>query len=595
MQVVFFETEKFRNSLNAIRPFSQAEFDCHPSSDNIDSVQIVVDGNTQKTRLAYKGLYFQISTTMPCRSSQGTLNVYADIDELLLHVEDIETEEFMISAGGLDDKKEGAVKLNIYNENGEDLIGKVDAQYAEKGFYYCDTYAKSQYVSLPPRLVAKTLRQFESFTNDNLLHREQAFVWFNLGTDDTAAIAYTDHAIKRQIIKLCIDEPKTFGFLGYIGRSLASLIDKCAKLSITDTSKFFSVICDGYFIEMLAPQDRHLNYINVLARFKPTLEFQVAKKDLLDFVAKAAKTEHWFPYICLHSKGDYTRLHCIDAQGNISMRHFIVNDGFADDITLCISTFLLESCLKNIQTPKVLFQFNGAENSLVGIAGSTEPYKPGCAQLVAQKLLKEDELEIMQYNDLMLDKEIADFDESRNSDKGMEIIKVGDVFSRHPIPLDGKDHVIPVITDYGIDVVLCFSKPSLKERRAFGDEPIELFLLETKTIPFILLRFGNHFTQQFALNVAGMNPYYQSLWLNDPDRNLLRLFLVNSDNAVLVAMRIATLQLMSDIKAVCKKQLDLSRETVNTYIAQSESYLSISEMLDMAQKSEIIERPEINL
>lgn len=594
MQVIVFETEEFRDSLKAIRPFSHAEFDCYPDSDNTDSVQILVDGNTQKARMTYKGLYFQISTALPCRSSQGKLNIFADIEDLLLYVEDIETEEFIISAGGLEDKKDGDLKLNIYNEDGEELIGKVDAHYAEKEFYFCDTYAKSRYVSLPPRLVAKTLRQFESFTNDNLLHREQAFVWFNFGTDDTAAIAYTDHAIKRQILKFRIDEPKTFGFLGYIGHSLASLIDKCSKVSITDTSKFYSVMCDGYFIEMLAPKDRHLNYINVLARFKPTLQFQVAKKELLEFVTQAIKSEHWFTYTCLHSKGDYTRLHCINERGNVSMRRFIVNDGYAEDTTICISTHMLAACLRNIKSPKVCFQFNSISGA-VNISDSNEPYQPRCAQIVMQKLLTDGEQEIMRYNDSMLDKEIDSFDESRDSDNGMEIIKVGEVFSRHVIPLDGNDHVIPVITDYGIDVVMCFSNPSLKERKAFSDKPIELFLVETRTIPFILLKFGELFTQQFALNVAGMDPYYQSLWLSDPDRCMLRLFLVNSDNAVLVAMRFASLKLMDDIKSVCKKQLQLDRETVNSYIAQTESYLSITEMIDMAQKSEIIGRPEINL
>ena len=595
MQVIVFDTEKFRNSLNAIRPFSHAEFDCHPDSDNIDSVQIIVDGSTKKARMAYRGFYFQISAALPCRSSQGTLNIFADIDDLLLYVEDIETEEFMVSAGGLEDKKEGYVKLNIYNEDGEELIGKVNAHYAEKDFYFCDSYSYSGFFSLPPKFVAAALREFAPFTNEDVLHRDQSLVWINVGEDETDVVAYTSHALKRQFFKSRCDELRTFGFLGYIGEPLADLIEHSTKVRAIDTTSFYSVACDDYFVEMLVPKEQPRDYINLLARFRPSLEFQVAKKDLLDFVTQAINSKHWFTYTCLHSKGDYTRLHCIDAHGNVSMRRFIVNDGYADDTILCISTFMLEACLKNIKTPKVRFQFNGTENSLVSIAGSNEPYKPDCAQLVAQKLLKDDEREIMQYNDSVLDKEIADFDESRNSDKGMEVIKVGDVFSRHPIPFDGQDHVIPVITDYGIDVVICFSNPSLKERQAFSDKPIELYLVETQTIPFILLKFGELFIQQFALNVAGMDSYYQSLWLNDPDRNMLRLFLVNSDNAVLVAMRLVTLQLMSDIKTICKKQLQLNYETVNTYIAQTESYLSIGEMLDMAQKTEVLERPKINL
>ena len=595
MQVIVFETEKLRNALNAVRPFSHAEVDCHPSTENIDAVQIEVDGSSQKARLSYRGMYFQWSTSLLCRASQGDLNIYADIDDLLLYVDDIETEEFMIMAGGLETKHEGDVKLNIYDEDGKQLLGKVDAHYADKPFYFCDTYAKSRFFRLPSSPIANTLREFEPFTNEDVLHRDQAFVWFLFGTDDTAVIAYTSHALKRRIFDYNIGEIKTFGFLGYIGKAVANLMDKCSKVSAIDTTKFYSVMCDDYFVEMLAPKEPLRNYIDVLVNFKPTLQFEVAKKDLLDFVKQAIESKHWFTYTCLHSKGGYTRLHCIDAQGNESMRRFIVNEGYAEDTTLCISTFMLEACLNNIKSPMVRFQFNGDSNSLVSIAGSTEPYKSDCAQLVAQKLLKDDELEIMQCNDAVLDKEIADFDKSRNSDNGMEIIKVGEVFSRHAFPLDGKDHVVPVITDYGIDVVICLSNPSLKERRAFSNEPIELYLVETRTIPFILLKFGTHFTQQFALNVAGMHPKYQSLWLNDSDRNMLRLFLVNAYNAVLVAMRFSTVRLMSDIKALCKKQLSLSRETVNEYIAQTESYLSINEMIDMANKTEIIERPEIKL
>ena len=523
------------------------------------------------------------------------MNVYADIDDLLLYVDDIETEEFMIMAGGLETKHEGDVKLNIYDEGGEQLLGKVDAHYADKPFYFCDTYAKSRFFSLPSSLIAHTLREFKPFTNEDVLHREQAFIWFLFGTDDTAVIAYTGHSLKRRIFAYNIGEIQTFGFLGYIGKAVANLMDKCSKVSAIDTTKFYSVMCDDYFVEMLAPKEPLRNYIGVLANFKPTLQFEVSKKELLDFVKQAIESKHWFTYTCLHSKGGYTRLHCIDAQGNVSMRRFIVNDGYAEDTTLCISTFILEACLRNIKTPNVRFQFNEAYNSLVSIAGSTEPYKPDCAQLVAQKLLKDDELEIMQYNDSVLDKEIAVFEKSRNSDNGMEIIKPGEVFSRHAFPLDGKDHVVPVITDYGIDVVICLTNPSLKERRAFCEEPIELHLVETRTIPFILLKFSDQFTQQFALNVAGMNPYYRSLWLNDSDRNMLRLFLVNSDNAILIAVRFASLRLMSDIKTLCKKQLGLSQETVNEYIAQTESYLSINEMIAMANKTEIIERPEIKL
>lgn len=595
MQVVVFETEKIRNALYAVRPFSKAEFDFHPDTENIDSVQIEVNGTTQKARLSYRGMYFQWSTSFPCRASEGKLNVYADIDDLLLYIDDIKTEEFVVSAGGLDNKQEGEVKLNIYDEDGEELIGKVDANYAKKGFYFCDIYAKSRLFSLSPTFLAGVLRRFESFTNEDHLHRVQAYVWLNIGLDETEVVAYTNHELKRQFFNYNLDEPQTFGFLGYIGEAMAGLIEKCSKVSITDTSKFYSVACDDYFIEMLAPEDRHRNYLDVLLHFKPTLEFEVSKKELLDFVSQALQSKHWFAYTCLHSKGDYTRLHCIDTRGNVSMRRFIVNDGYAEDTTICISTYMLEACLKNIKTPRVRFQYYGINSGAVNIADSNEPYEPRCAQIVMQKLLDKDEKEILQYNDSVLDKEIADFDESRNSDNGMEIIKVGEVFSRHAFPLDGADHVVPVITDYGIDVVICLSNPSLKERRAFSEEPIELYLVETRTIPFILLKFGNHFTYQFALNVAGMNAYYQTLWLNDKNRNMLRLFLVNADNAVLIAMRFATPQLMDDIKTVCKKQLLLDHETVNTYIAQTESYLSIGEMLDMAKKTEILKKPEIRL
>jgi hypothetical protein len=147
---------------------------------------------------------------------------------------------------------------------------------------------------------------------------------------------------------------------------------------------------------------------------------------------------------------------------------------------------------------------------------------------------------------------------------------------------------VPVVTSTGIDVVLALNSVSVEEYYALTEAPLTLSVFEMNSVPFIILDFDKTMIFQFALNIMGMSDFDRMIWLNVPDKNALRIFHVAADTGELLSMRSHNPKLMNHIKEICKSQEKYDSGKVNSLIAETENVMTIHEMNQYAQKSEIL-------
>ena len=144
------------------------------------------------------------------------------------------------------------------------------------------------------------------------------------------------------------------------------------------------------------------------------------------------------------------------------------------------------------------------------------------------------------------------------------------------------------LNEIGIDVVLALNSVSVEEYYALTEAPLTLAVFEMNSVPFIILDFDKTLTFQFALNIVGMSEFDKMIWLNLPDKNALRIFHVAADIGQLLSMRFHNPKIMKHIKNICKSQSKYDAKTIESFIEQTENVMTIQEMYEYAQKSEIL-------
>ena len=168
--------------------------------------------------------------------------------------------------------------------------------------------------------------------------------------------------------------------------------------------------------------------------------------------------------------------------------------------------------------------------------------------------------------------------ENINKPQNNEFI-IGDKFPWKNYNTPG-EHTYAVPNEDCMDIVISLPNLSMQEESAIGDEEFEVYVAMTKCLPVIILKFGNTFRADMTLNVLKIKQEYINRWFLSRD-NLVRIFLLEGNDATLQCMRTFEFKHFDKVRNVCKNQMDKTSESIDAHIKDVYSQFTL-DMLMMA-------------
>lgn len=572
-----------------------------------DKVSFNVVADELMAWLVYDTGDYQLSCSIHCDSKED-VRFYLNINDLLCLLENAEDKsilmrEFYSDCSVIDIMSDlRAMKATSgHNNFGYDFIllesknsiGRLNAYFVKDSFRMIKTKIGEkeigQYRQFQGNLLASTLYEFDGFTSlYGEIQQELSIIWYNIDGNRCSVKATNSHMLKLKDYELNENyNPGTFGVIGELAKPIIEFI-KNKNVYIIYGEHFCCLIVDGIFLEMPYDKVKKLpSFDKALEKFAPKEQLTIKKSSLekfIEFVDLTMPSQH---FVDIHFDGKYTYLQCLSEE-HLSeyIGDVIENDVIVEDIRLRLSIQSLKSILKNCNSKLIRFSIDTSKNQLCNIADLSEPFSKAKAQLIIGAVFDNNLLELEANEGLM--RMERGIESSPKDDSSLESFVLGQKFTRHKIIYDGENKVVPVITSKGIDVILALTNISVEEYYALNEAPLVLAVFEINSVPFIILDFDKTMIYQFGLNIMGMSEPDRKIWLDNSDINVLRLFHVDADTGELLSMRMHHIQIMEHIKNICKSQIKYDAEKINNFIIQTENVMTVQEMYEYAQQSEIL-------
>ena len=613
MHKMIINSEDLRETLRAFQPFSAYERNKRLSNSRFDApiwedkVRIDIISDDMMARLTYDTEYYQITTNIHCDSNDD-VRFYLNINDVLCLLENIEDEEIIMQEfyrySSICDIMADLRKMKAtigHNDFGYDFIikeskeslGRLQAFFARDPFSFLNSKYNykitGQYENFSGKFLAESLKDFAGFnTLYGEIRQENSFIWYFVEDNHCNVRATNGHIMKAKNLIIPSKMQKgTFGILGEIAKEVASFVDN--KDVIVSFDNHHTTLCrDGIFLNMVYDSVKNLPpFDKPIKDFLP-IENIVTKKDAFDKIMAKAELEIPQPHaVDIHFCGKHIYLQCVDFNNSKQfVGDVIENDDYIVDIRLRLAISSLKTILNKCHQDLIRISIDTSKNYLYNISDISEPFSNDNAQLICGVIFDND-LPQLEKNEELMRKERG-IKPTPKGNNPLEIFKLGEIFTRHKVDYDGEPKVVPVVTSTGVDVVLALNSVSVEEYYALTEAPLTLSIFEMNSVPFVILDFDKTMIFQFALNIMGMSDFDRMIWLNVPDKNALRIFHVAADTGELLSMRSHNPKLMKHIKEICKSQEKYDSGKVNSLIADTENVMTIHEMCQYAQKSEIL-------
>lgn len=606
-------SEDLRETLRAFQPFSAYERNKRLSNSRFDApiwedkVRIDIISDDMMARLTYDTEYYQITTNIHCESNDD-VRFYLNINDVLCLLENIEDEEILMqefyrysSVCEIMADLRRMKATTGHNDFGydfkikgsEESLGRLQAFFARDPFSYLSSKynykISGQYKNFSGKLLAESLKDFAGFTSlYGTIRQENSYIWYFVEDNHCNVRATNSYIMKAKKLIVPTEMQKgSFGVLGEIAEMVASFVDK--KDVIVSFDNHHTTLCtDGLFLNMV------YDYVEKLPPFdKPIKDFLpieniITKKDAFEKIIAKAELEIPQPHaVDIHFCGKHIYLQCVDLDDNKQfVGDVIENNDYIVDYRLRLPIYSLKTILNKCDEDLIRISVDTSKNHFCNISDISEPFSNENVQFLCGAIFDKD-LPQLEKNEELMRKERG-IEATHERKNPLEIFKLGEIFTRHKVDYDGEPKVVPVVTSAGIDVVLALNSVSVEEYYALTEAPLTLAVFEMNSVPFIILDFDKTLTFQFALNIVGMSEFDKMIWLNLPDKNALRIFHVAADIGQLLSMRFHNPKIMKHIKNICKSQSKYDAKTIESFIEQTENVMTIQEMYEYAQKSEIL-------
>lgn len=191
---------------------------------------------------------------------------------------------------------------------------------------------------------------------------------------------------------------------------------------------------------------------------------------------------------------------------------------------------------------------------------------------------------------------VKDFDEMISSGEAFKIesFSIGGVFPWKEYVYPG-DHIVPDLNMKGFDVIASYTDLTPQEVQAFATSEIKVSIFDYLGMPFIIMNYDDVVRFQFSINIQKMKGWAREEWVNDKENGFVRVFLLESKDGTLRGIRHFELKMMPVIKRIVSMQLQMERDDIDGLIHVVEGQFDVQQMEVMAQYSEIVQRPEVEL
>lgn len=609
MHELIINSNDLREAIQAFQPFASFERNQRLSRSDFyapiweDKVRIDIIADDLIARITYDAKHYKLTTNIHCDSNDD-VRFFLNINDLMSILEKVEDEdilmqEFYLGNSVCDIMADlRSMKATVGHDDfgydfivGKESIGSLQAYFATEPFstpsskYYREPTI--QYKNFSGKFLAETLNDFVGFTSSFIeINQKYSFVWYSIENNSCTIKATDSHVLKAKSINTPQAlEKGDFGILGEIAELVASFVDN-KPVVLTFGNSYCTIYADCIFLEMAYNRvDKIPPFDMVLKKFIPVSQIIFKKDELSRFVDDMESKSPRPIFIDIHRVGKYTYLQCLNQKDSSEFDGDVFeNENSGSDVRLRISLYNLKLALSKARTNQIAIESNGKH--LYNIADLSEPFSEDNAQLFCGAVF-DDELKQLEENENLMRLERG-IKKPKEEISGVETFVIGEKFTRHPVPFDGNDRLIPIITSTGVDVVLSLADVSVEEFYAISEAPLTLGVFEMNSVPFIILNFNDTMVQEFALNVMTMSEFERRLWINQQDKNLLRIFHVDASTGELVSIRLHNPEMMSHIKNICKSQCKYSAETIDNFIVQTENVMTVREMNEYAQQTEIL-------
>lgn len=176
----------------------------------------------------------------------------------------------------------------------------------------------------------------------------------------------------------------------------------------------------------------------------------------------------------------------------------------------------------------------------------------------------------------------------------MNTISLGEPFELFPLPPLGTDCVIPYPTSDGLYVLIMLANLKDFEVEAIIHKNFVMGMTRTEVVSYLVMNFGC-ITLDFSLNVLKIKDAIRDMWLSDKTANHVNIFLVRSEDGILVGTRTFNLELLNEFKKISKEQTKYPLQVIDELIKYGESIQSTTELFNCCSKRELIHAPETAL
>lgn len=144
--------------------------------------------------------------------------------------------------------------------------------------------------------------------------------------------------------------------------------------------------------------------------------------------------------------------------------------------------------------------------------------------------------------------------------------------------ISSNDRVMPRITPQSFDIVITLKNITPEERKTIAYDGFHVSIFVFKQIPYIVFDFGGY-KCNIAINIQKIRQIPVEQWINNDEETIV-LYLLEECTGNIMDIRLCLFPLMAELKYLLKLQLNMTKESIDSRIAEGESIYSVQDMLD---------------
>lgn len=156
------------------------------------------------------------------------------------------------------------------------------------------------------------------------------------------------------------------------------------------------------------------------------------------------------------------------------------------------------------------------------------------------------------------------------------------------------DNVVPHITPDGFAVIMTIGDLTLAEYKAITNDEFEIRIFKYLGVPHVILKFGEAFTFDFAINLTLVKSIPMREWFASENKTVA-IYLLEPGTGAVKSVRFFEFTLMIQLKVLLANEFGLNPAEIPARIQMAENRFSPMDMYDQATYGDIVPKVIANL